>query len=150
MPSPSPIQIPIGQEDKFRGVIDLLEMKSIIWQDDTIGAEYISGEIPAELLKKAEAAHALLVETVAENDDEILHKFLEGQTISAAELRASLRKSTIDLKLFPVVVGTAFKNKGVQPLLDAFGRLPAFAARCRRSSRNEPRQRRSDHASTCG
>jgi elongation factor G len=116
---PVAIQIPIGQEDKFKGVVDLIEMKSILWQDDTIGAEYITGEIPAELQKKAEAFHAALVETVAENDDEILHKFLEGETISPAELRASLRKSTIALKVFPVVVGTAFKNKGVQPLLDA-------------------------------
>jgi elongation factor G len=116
---PIAIQIPIGQEDKFKGVVDLIEMKSIIWQDDTIGAEYITGPIPAELQKKAEAFHTQLVETVAENDDEILHKFLEGEAISAEELRASLRKSTIELKLFPVVVGTAFKNKGVQPLLDA-------------------------------
>src|SRR5271168_965281 len=116
---PVAIQIPIGQEDKFKGVVDLIEMKSIVWQDDTIGAEYITGEIPAELLKKAEAFHTQLVETVAENDDAILHKFLEGETISAAELKASLRKSTIALKLFPVVVGTSFKNKGVQPLLDA-------------------------------
>jgi elongation factor G len=116
---PVAIQIPIGQEDKFKGVVDLIEMKSIVWQDDTIGAEYITGEIPAELQKKAEAFHTQLVETVAENDDEMLHKFLEGETISAAELRASLRKSTIALKVFPVVVGTAFKNKGVQPLLDA-------------------------------
>ena len=76
-------------------------------------------DIPAELQKKAEAFHTQLVETVAENDDEILHKFLEGEAISADELKASLRKSTIGLKLFPVVVGTAFKNKGVQPLLDA-------------------------------
>ncbi len=116
---PIAIQIPIGQEDKFKGVVDLIEMKSIIWQDDTIGAEYVTGPIPPELQKKAEAFHTQLVETVAENDDEILHKFLEGEAISAEELRASLRKSTIDLKLFPVVVGTAFKNKGVQPLLDA-------------------------------
>ncbi len=116
---PVAIQIPIGQEDKFKGVVDLIEMKSIIWQDDTIGAEYITGEIPAELQKKAEAFHTALVETVAENDDEMLHKFLEGEAISPAELRASLRKSTIALKVFPVVVGTAFKNKGVQPLLDA-------------------------------
>jgi elongation factor G len=116
---PVAIQIPIGQEDKFRGVVDLIEMKSIVWQDDTIGAEYITGEIPAELQKKAEAFHTALVEAVAENDDEMLHKFLEGETISPAELRASLRKSTIALKVFPVVVGTAFKNKGVQPLLDA-------------------------------
>jgi elongation factor G len=116
---PVAIQIPIGQEDKFKGVVDLIEMKSIVWQDDTIGAEYITGAIPAELQKKAEAFHSALVETVAENDDEMLHKFLEGETISAAELRASLRKSTIALKVFPVVVGTAFKNKGIQPLLDA-------------------------------
>ena len=116
---PIAIQIPIGQEDKFKGVVDLIEMKSIIWQDDTIGAEYITGPIPAELQKKAEAFHTQLVETVAENDDAILHKFLEGESISAEELRASLRKSTIELKLFPVVVGTAFKNKGIQPLLDA-------------------------------
>ena len=116
---PVAIQIPIGQEDKFKGVVDLIEMKSILWENDTIGAEYITGEIPADLQKKAEAFHTALVETVAENDDEMLHKFLEGETISPAELRASLRKSTIALKVFPVVVGTAFKNKGVQPLLDA-------------------------------
>ena len=116
---PIAIQIPIGQEDKFRGVIDLIGMKAITWADDTIGAEYVTGDIPAELQKKAEAFHTQLVETVAENDDEILHKFLEGETITAEELRSSLRKSTIALKVFPVVVGTAFKNKGIQPLLDA-------------------------------
>jgi elongation factor G len=116
---PIAIQIPIGQEDKFKGVVDLLTMKAIIWKDETMGAEYITEEIPAELKKKAEAFHAQLVETVAENDDEMLHKFLEGEEISAAELKASLRKSTISLKVFPVVVGTAFKNKGIQPLLDA-------------------------------
>src|ERR1700686_3816520 len=116
---PVAIQIPIGQEDKFKGVIDLINMKAIVWQDDTMGAEYLTEEIPAELKKKADAFHAQLVESIAENDDEILHKFLEGEEISAAALRASLRKSTIALKVFPVVVGTAFKNKGVQPLLDA-------------------------------
>jgi elongation factor G len=116
---PVAIQIPIGQEDKFKGVIDLINMKAIVWQDDTIGAEYFTEEIPTELKKKAEAFHAQLVESIAENDDEILHKFLEGEEITADELRASLRKSTIALKVFPVVVGTAFKNKGVQPLLDA-------------------------------
>src|SRR5579864_7482468 len=116
---PVAIQIPIGQEDKFKGVIDLIGMKAVIWQDDTIGSEYTTEEIPAELKKKAEAFHAQLVESIAENDDEILHKFLEGEEITADELRSSLRKSTIALKVFPVVVGTAFKNKGVQPLLDA-------------------------------
>ena len=116
---PVAIQIPIGQEDKFKGVIDLINMKAIVWVDDTMGAEYVTEEIPAELKKKAEAFHAQLVESIAENDDEILHKFLEGEEISADELRASLRKLTIALKVFPVVVGTAFKNKGIQPLLDA-------------------------------
>ncbi|HTS36518.1 MAG TPA: elongation factor G [Candidatus Solibacter sp.] len=116
---PVAIQIPIGQEAKFIGVVDLIAMKAIIWKDETMGAEYITEEIPAELKKKAEAFHAQLVETVAENDDEILHKFLEGEEISAEELKKSLRKSTIELKVFPVVVGTSFKNKGVQPLLDA-------------------------------
>ncbi|MGA2696728.1 MAG: GTP-binding protein, partial [Terriglobales bacterium] len=116
---PVAIQIPIGQEDKFRGVVDLLNMKAVVWKDETMGAEYVVEEIPAELQKKAEAFHAQLVETVAENDDELLHKFLEGETIKPEELRASLRRSTIALKVFPVVVGTSFKNKGVQPLLDA-------------------------------
>src|SRR5215813_13756602 len=116
---PVAIQIPIGSEAKFLGVVDLIQMKAIIWKDETMGAEYVVEEIPENLKKKAEAFHAQLVETVAENDDDILHKFLEGETISAEELKKSLRKSTIGLKLFPVVVGTAFKNKGVQPLLDA-------------------------------
>jgi elongation factor G len=116
---PVAIQIPIGQEDKFKGVVDLMTMKAIVWKDETMGAEYVTEEIPADLKKKAEAFHAQLVETIAENDDEVLHKFLEGEEITADELKKSLRKSTIELKLFPVVVGTAFKNKGVQPLLDA-------------------------------
>jgi elongation factor G len=116
---PVAIQIPIGQEAKFVGVVDLVAMKAIIWKDETMGAEYMVEEIPENLKKKAEAFHAQLVETVAENDDEMLHKFLEGETITPEELKKSLRKSTIGLKVFPVVVGTSFKNKGVQPLLDA-------------------------------
>jgi elongation factor G len=116
---PVAIQIPIGQEAAFKGVIDLVGMKAIYWRDETMGAKYEVEEIPAELRKKAEAFHAQLVESVAENDDEMLHKFLEGEAISADELRASLRKSVIGLKLFPVLCGTAFKNKGVQTLLDA-------------------------------
>jgi elongation factor G len=116
---PIAIQIPIGQEAKFVGVVDLITMKAIVWKDETMGAEYEIEEIPENLKKKAEAFRAQLVETVAENDDDMLHKFLEGEEISADELKASLRKSTIALKVFPVVVGTSFKNKGVQPLLDA-------------------------------
>src|SRR5438045_5244440 len=116
---PVAIQIPIGQEAAFKGVIDLVAMKAIYWRDETLGAKYEVEEIPAELKKKADAFHAQLVESVDENDDEMLHKFLEGETISAEELRASLRRSVIGLKLFPVLCGTAFKNKGVQTLLDA-------------------------------
>ena len=116
---PVAIQIPIGQEAAFKGVIDLVEMKAIYWHDEAMGSNYDVEEIPAELRKKAEAFHSQLVESVAENDDDMLHKFLEGEAISAEELRASLRKSVIALKLFPVLCGTAFKNKGVQTLLDA-------------------------------
>jgi elongation factor G len=116
---PIAIQIPIGQEANFVGVVDLITMKAIIWKDETMGAEYVVEEIPENLKKKAEAFRAQLVETVAENDDDMLHKFLEGEEITAEELKKSLRKSTIGLKVFPVVVGTSFKNKGVQPLLDA-------------------------------
>ncbi len=116
---PVAIQIPIGQEAAFKGVVDLVGMKAIYWRDESMGAKYEVEEIPADLKKKAEAFHAQLVESVAENDDEMLHKFLEGETITADELRKSLRKSVIELKLFPVLCGTAFKNKGVQTLLDA-------------------------------
>jgi len=116
---PVAIQLPIGQEDKFKGVIDLFQMNAIIWKDETLGAEYVTDEIPEELKKKANAFHNQMVETIVENDDDLLHKYMEGETMSPEELKASLRKSTIALKLFPVICGTAFKNKGVQPLLDA-------------------------------
>src|SRR6266550_3648252 len=116
---PVAIQLPIGQEDKFKGVIDLLNMRAIIWNDETLGAEYETAEIPAELQKKAAAFHNQMVETIVENDDDLLHKYMEGESISAEELKASLRKSTIALKVFPILCGAAFKNKGVQPLLDA-------------------------------
>jgi elongation factor G len=116
---PVAIQLPIGQEDKFKGVIDLFQMKAILWKDETMGAEYVVEEIPAELTKKATAFHNQMVETIVENDDDLLHKYMEGETITPEELKKSLRKSVIALKLFPVICGTAFKNKGVQPLLDA-------------------------------
>jgi len=116
---PVAIQLPIGQEDKFKGVIDLFNMKAVIWKDETLGAEYVTEEIPNELKKKASAFHNQMVETIVENDDELLHKYMEGETITPEELKKSLRKSVIALKLFPVICGTAFKNKGVQPLLDA-------------------------------
>jgi elongation factor G len=118
---PVAIQLPIGQEDKFRGVVDLMTMKAIIWKDETMGAEYVIEEIPEELKKKAAAYHQILIETVVENDDqdELMHKYIEGETIGEAELKAALRRATLKMKVFPVICGTAFKNKGVQPLLDA-------------------------------
>src|SRR6202047_3278382 len=116
---PVAIQIPIGQEAKFAGVVDLIEMRAILWHDETMGAKYSVEEIPAELRKKAEAFRMQLVESVAESDDDMLHKFLEGETPTAEELRKALSKATIEMKLFPVLCGSAFKNKGVQTLLDA-------------------------------
>ena len=116
---PVAIQLPIGQEAAFKGVVDLFEMKAIVWHDETMGAKYSVEDIPENLRKKAEAFRMQLVESIAENDDDILHLFLEGEEIPADKLKTSLRKSVIDLKLFPVLCGTAFKNKGVQTLLDA-------------------------------
>jgi elongation factor G len=116
---PVAIQIPIGAEANFKGVIDLIEMRAIVWNDETMGAEYAVEAIPDNLIKKAEAFRMQLVESVAEYDDDMLHKFLEGETPTAAELKVSLRKATIAMKVFPVMCGSAFKNKGIQTLLDA-------------------------------
>jgi elongation factor G len=116
---PVAIQIPIGAEANFRGVVDLIEMRAIVWNDETMGAEYAVEAIPANLTKKAEAFRMQLVETVAEYDDDMLHKFLEGEIPTPEELKVSLRKATIGMKVFPVLCGSAFKNKGIQTLLDA-------------------------------
>ena len=113
------IQIPIGAEAGFKGVIDLMDMKAILWHDETMGAKYSVEEIPENLLKKAEAFRMQLVEMVAETDDEILVQFLDGEMPTSAQLKAGLRKATLELKLFPVLCGSAFKNKGIQTLLDA-------------------------------
>ncbi len=116
---PVAIQIPIGAEANFKGVIDLIEMRAIVWHDETMGAKYDVEAVPADLLKKAEAFRMQLIETVAEHDDDMLHKFLEGETPTAEELKVALRKATIAMQVFPVLCGSAFKNKGVQTLLDA-------------------------------
>jgi elongation factor G len=116
---PVALQIPIGAEANFKGVIDLIEMKAILWHDETMGAKYDIEEIPANLLKKAEAFRTQLIETIAETDDLLLEKFLEGELPTVAELKAGIRKAVNELKVFPVICGSAFKNKGVQTLLDA-------------------------------
>ena len=116
---PVPIQIPVGAEDQFKGVVDLVEMKALIWRDETLGAEYDLVDIPAELEAKARQARDHMIEAVSEFDDELFEKFVEGKPLSNDEIRAGIRKATIALKVFPVICGSAFKNKGVQSMLDA-------------------------------
>src|SRR5213594_887906 len=117
--SPVALQIPIGHEDQFKGVIDLVAMKGLLWKDETKGAEYEPIEIPEELKEEAAAAREKLIEAVATVDDDLMHKYIEGEKITEDESRAALRAGTIALRLVPVVTGSAFKNKGVQTLLDA-------------------------------
>jgi len=116
---PVAIQLPIGAEDQFKGIVDLVSMKARIWHDETLGAKYDEVEIPADLVEQAKEYHEKLVEAVAESDDHLFTKFVEGQPVTEAELRAGIRKATIAQKIFPVICGSAFKNKGVQNLLDA-------------------------------
>jgi elongation factor G len=113
------IQMPIGEEDKFVGVVDLIKMKAYIWNDEAKGAEYQTLDIPAELAEKAQSERDKMVEAIASIDDSLTEKYLEGAEISEKELRDALRKGTIAMTIVPVVTGTAFKNKGVQTLLDA-------------------------------
>ncbi len=117
--NPVAIQIPIGLEDQLKGVIDLISMKGLIWNDESKGAEYETADIPADLQDAAVAAREKLIEAVASVDDGLMHKYIEGETITEEEIRKALRKGTLELKLVPVVTGSAFKNKGVQTLLDA-------------------------------
>jgi elongation factor G len=114
-----PIQIPVGREADFKGVVDLVAMKAIIWTGEELGATFDVVEIPAELQNAANAAHAKLIEAVAEQDEEVMHLFLDGKPISAAQLQGGIRRLTIKNELVPVLCGAAFKNKGVQPLLNA-------------------------------
>ena len=113
------VQLPIGAEDKFEGVIDLIEMKADLYDEDELGTKWDTVDIPDEYKEAAEKAHNELVEAVADVDDGIMDKYLEGEEISNAELKAAIRKATINLEFYPVLAGSAFKNKGVQMLLDA-------------------------------
>jgi elongation factor G len=116
---PVPIQLPIGAEEKFLGIVDLVEMRGIIWRDETMGAKYDVIEIPDDLKDKAKEYREHMIEAISEHDEALMHKFIEGQAISNDEIRAGIRKATIALQIFPVICGTAFKNKGVQTMLDA-------------------------------
>jgi len=117
--NPVPVQIPIGAEESFRGPIDLVEMKAVCFDDETIGAKYVEGAIPDDMMSAARQYREKMLEALSDVDENIMEKFLGGREISAEEIRAALRKGTIQLKLTPVVCGSAFKNKGVQQLLDA-------------------------------
>src|ERR1700694_1952876 len=116
---PVAIQIPIGAEDQFKGIIDLVSMKARVWRDETLGAEYDEVEIPADLLDKAKSYREQMIEAVAESDDHLFEKFVEGAQITEQELAKGIRNATIAQKIFPVICGSAFKNKGVQNMLDA-------------------------------
>ncbi|TAM85868.1 elongation factor G, partial [bacterium] len=113
-----PIQIPVGAEDQFKGIIDLFAMKAIVYTDD-LGTTSVSGDIPADLAEVCKEWRHKLVEAVVETDDELMEKYLEGTEVGEEELKRALRKATIAGKVIPMLCGSAFKNKGVQPLLDA-------------------------------
>jgi elongation factor G len=117
--SPVAFQIPLGQEEGYRGVIDLVGMNALVYDEDTLGARFEVTPIPAELRARAERARLELIEAVAEEDDELLQRYLDGREIPAASLLAAARKAVISERIVPVFCGSAFKNKGVQPLLDA-------------------------------
>ena len=114
-----PIQLPIGAEDNFEGIIDLVTMKEYLFKDETMGADYEVVDIRAELLDDAQAAREHMIESVVETDDELMEKYFGGEEISEEEIKKALRSATIEGTVVPVLCGTAFKNKGIQPLLDA-------------------------------
>jgi elongation factor G len=117
--NPVPIQIPIGAEEHFRGVIDLVKMKAILWNEEDKGVTFEYGEIPAEMEAEAKKWHDYMVEAAAEANEELMNKYLEGESLSEQEIKSALRQRTLALEIFPMLCGSAFKNKGVQAMLDA-------------------------------
>ena len=116
--NPCPVQIPIGAEENFKGVVDLIKMKAILWHDETMGAEYDIEDIPADLVDEANEWREKMVESAASFDDDLMEKYLDGQEIPEEQLIAAIRKGTIAMELTPMTLGSSYKNKGVQPLLD--------------------------------
>ncbi|MGP1591432.1 MAG: elongation factor G [Prevotella sp.] len=116
--NPCPVQIPIGAEENFKGVVDLIKMKAILWHDETMGADYDLEEIPADLVDEANEWREKLIECAANFDDALMEKYLEGADITEEEIIAAIRKGTIAMEITPMVLGSSYKNKGVQPLLD--------------------------------
>lgn len=117
--NPVAVQIPIGKEDTFRGPIDLVEMKAYYFDDETLGAKFVEDEIPSEYIEEAKKYRDKMIEALCDIDDRIMEKYLSGEAISSDEIRAAIRKGTVEMKITPVLCGSAFKNKGVQMLLDA-------------------------------
>src|SRR3990167_3870554 len=113
------LQLPIGEEENLVGVVDLIKNKAIVWKSDDLGKEATIEDVPADMKDEVEKYRHQLIEQIAETDDALMHKYFEGTKLSEAELKAALRKAVIDVKVFPVLAGSALKNKGVQPLLDA-------------------------------
>jgi len=116
--NPCPVQIPIGAEEHFKGVVDLIKMKAILWHDETMGAEYDIEEIPADLIDEAQEWRDKMLECASNYDDALMEKYLEGEDISEEEIIAAIRKGTVAMEVTPMVCGSSYKNKGVQPLLD--------------------------------
>ncbi len=117
--NPALLQLPIGSEEKFLGVVDLIEQRALIWEKDTLGADYKVEPIPEDLREQAVAHRDKLVETLADHDERLMELYLEGKPVAADLLRTAVRAATLDLKVVPVLMGSAFRNKGVQPMLDA-------------------------------
>ncbi len=117
--NPLPLQLPIGKEENFEGIVDLLKMKALYFDENTKGLKVIEKDIPSELVGKAEEMREVILESLSDLDDEFAEKYLEGEELSLDEIKKLIRKLTIDIKIIPVFCGSAFKNKGVQPLLDA-------------------------------
>ncbi|SPQ00961.1 protein chain elongation factor EF-G, GTP-binding [Candidatus Sulfobium mesophilum] len=116
---PVPVQLPIGAEDNFRGPIDLVTMKALYYDDETLGAKFVEGDIPDQLMPQAREYREKMIEAISDVDEKVMEKYLSGGEISETEIKAALRKGTVEMKFTPVFCGTAFKNKGVQQLLDA-------------------------------
>lgn len=117
--NPVPVQLPIGAEDQFKGVVDLVSMKAITWDEESLGAKFRVDDIPADLAEMAEEYREKMIEEIASHDDALMEKYLGGEALTNDEIKSAIRKATIDIKICPVICGSSFKNKGVQNLLDA-------------------------------
>ena len=141
-----PLQLPIGEESNFKGVVDLLTMTAIVWDGDDKGAKFETTDIPADLVEKAKEFRAALIEAAVEMDDEVLAAYFDGKEPDVATLKRCIRKATVTRAFYPMMCGSAFKNKGVQPLLDAVVDYPSVARRSRGLHGHRSEERRAGSA----